>query len=388
MTAITLRRIFAGGAAALAAAGLAIVPAHAHSVVAEDAQPGGFATAEQLWTYQTRMNSLAARVESLTEPGYSGVIADPGARRLRVFWKGSAPTALRALAAQAPADIPVDITPARFTRDELLAATARAAKSKSFTSIGPAADGSGLVAGLAEGASAAATTVGAVPVTITPGVSPKPFVGRQADSSPYWGGGRWRIGRGGCSTGFGVVHKGTTKVLSAGHCGANGQTAIDGDGDPMGQVSGDNNARDTLLIHAPAQGKVFIGDWTSARWSDVGGKQASYPGNRICTSGASSGLHCDILVTGIDKVIDIGYQVGPVVAAEHNTRQCAAAPGDSGGPVISFRADHKVDARGTIVAGNDDQTRCPGSNPTGSYQVWYVDITKSLPLYDAALLTR
>lgn len=353
---------------------------------AQERGPSGFGSWAALWEYQGRMNALAGRVVALGGEGFGGVVADPDTRRLRVHWKGAVPAELAALAASAPADIPVVVERANFSRAELLAAAREVARVDGVTSVGPRPDGSGLAATVAGPSTSAVTAADGIPVQVTPGVRTAPMLAsRQGDSAPYWGGGRFRIGNGACTTGFAIIHGGRSKLLSAGHCGANGNAAVDGDGDRMGAIEGDSNSRDTLLVDARGGGSVFVGGWQSSRSKSVASARASVPGNYICTSGASSGEHCSIRVKAVDQTFNIGYPVYPTIAAEHPVRACAVAPGDSGGPVIAYRADGRVDALGTMVGGVMD-TPCEGASPTGSYRVWYTDLPSALRHYGASIV--
>lgn len=199
------------------------------------------------------------------------------------------------------------------------------------------------------------------------------LLNRQNDFAPYWGGARY-YASGGCSTGFGVYWNDARQILSAGHCGSNGQVAYDGGGptNTMGPIINDNNPRDTLMIRVAAGGRIYTGPYNAATSIGVGGAASDYVGNYVCTGGASSGEHCSIRVSVVNQFVNIGYVIGPMTQANHVTAgACAAAPGDSGGPVYSYRSDGRVDARGTISAGVTGTAVCPGVVANGSRTVWY-----------------
>ncbi|HKT04909.1 MAG TPA: hypothetical protein VJT31_35795, partial [Rugosimonospora sp.] len=137
MSGIRLRRtmLAATGAAAVAiglvagpasaAPGAAAKPATTGSVVAGTPVPGGFASWQELLRMQTRLNDAAARITAATrgaDTGFAGIVADPTARQLRVYWKGQAPGAL---IAAVRASVPVTVLPAAYTQRQLNAAAAR-----------------------------------------------------------------------------------------------------------------------------------------------------------------------------------------------------------------------------------------------------------------------
>ncbi|MBM0258124.1 S1 family peptidase [Micromonospora sp. 4G55] len=176
------------------------------------------------------------------------------------------------------------------------------------------------------------------------------------------------------------------QILSAGHCGSNGQVAYDGGGptNTMGPIINDNNPRDTLMIRVAAAGRIYTGPYNAATSIGVGGAASDYVGNYVCAGGASSGEHCNVRVSVVNQFINVGYVIGPVTQANHVTAgACAAAPGDSGGPVYSYRSDGRVDARGTISAGVTGTAVCPGVFANGSSTVWYAPLLR--PVGDAQI---
>ncbi|HEY0697872.1 MAG TPA: hypothetical protein VGD43_08685, partial [Micromonospora sp.] len=235
-----------------------------------------------------------------------------------------------------------------------------------------------------------------LPVSLSTAARPT-LLNRQNDYVPYWGGARY-YAAGGCSTGFGVYWNDARQILSAGHCGSNGQLAIDGGGaasDIMGPIVNDNNPRDTLMIRVSAGGRIYTGPFNAATSVGVGGAASDYVGNYVCTGGASSGEHCSIRVSVVNQFVNVGYVIGPVTQANHIIAGgWAAAPGDRGGPVYTYRSDGRIDGRGTISAGVTGTAICPGVVVNGSSVVWYAPLLRpvgdpqigSLTYYGAALI--
>jgi hypothetical protein len=380
-------------ATALTAAPAGAAPAGAGqtgSVVASTPVPGGFASWAELLKVQEKMNAAAERVSA--GPGFAGVVADPTSRQLRVYWKGQAPAGL---VAAARATVPVSVRSAAYSQKELSAAAARllAKAGNKITSVGPRADGAGLVVGTRNGLAGAAGFAG-VPVTVETGVSAEPAT-RVNDSPPWWGGGRWQTASGSCSTGFAVVHGGVNRMLSAGHCGSNGNVATDPTGEVIGTIINKNAATDTLIIAGNSGGRVFnnstdaAGNVVSEFSNPVIGRLASQVGNFVCTTGSFSGTRCSIQVAAINQCINV-TGIGIIcneVRAENTTRTNAAGNGDSGGAVeiVNPANTVQVSATGTLTAIDKANTQVPctgyvldTATRSCAWRIFYEDIVAGM----------
>lgn len=354
--------------------------------------PGGFASWADLLRIQHRMNTAAERIIRAVQrgenSGFAGIIADPTNRELRVYWKGEAPAAL---ITTTRGIVPTRVLPAAHSQRELLAVAARlrAKVGDKITTVGPRADGAGLLVGTQNGLRGAAKLAG-VPVTVQTGVAAAPAT-RWDDTAPWWGGAAWRnaTAGGGCSTGFAVYHGGVQRMLSAGHCADVNQIATDPTGQVIGPVVAANTFTDTLIIAGYSAGRVFnnsidaFGGVVSEFSNPVIGGWASQVGNWVCTSGAYSGTRCGIQVVARDLCINvrgIGIICGQV-QAENVARTNAAGEGDSGGPVEFVNPYNltQVYATGTNTAIDTVNTSvpCTGYVPTGrvcAWRVYYEDI--------------
>ncbi len=354
-----------------------------HTSSASAAVPGGFDSWAELFAMQRRLNAVAERILATGHDGHGGIVAAPADRALTVYWKGTIPARVRAVAAAA--DVPVLFRPARFTHSELVAEAQRLAADPTVVVIGPAPDGSGLTA----------TTTGplvtsTMPVTLSREPAPQPLaLNRVNDGTPYFGGGAtWNpIPGSTCSTGFAVLQASVPRMLTSAHCGANGQLVSDGGlvpgVDDIGIIGADVDARDTQWITAvPGKtfvGRVFTGPWSSGTSRGVGGAAIDFVGNFVCTGGARSGEHCVTLpdtppsqVTAVDQIV-AGVQ--PLTRAQSVVAGgCVGVPGDSGGPVYSLRADCRVDVRGTLttgILGPMCPNVFPGGPAVGAGTIWY-----------------
>ncbi|MGC4862457.1 hypothetical protein [Micromonospora sp. DT68] len=354
--------------------------------------PGGFASWTELLRLQQRMNTAAARITNAAQrsasSGFAGVVADPTTRQLQVYWKGEPPANL---VATARATVATRVLPAPYSQRELVAAAARlrAAAGDRITTVGPRADGAGLLVGTQDGL-LGATSLAGVPVTVQTGVAAAPAT-RWDDTAPWWGGAAWRntATGGGCSTGFGVFQGGVARMLSAAHCANLNVVAADPTGQTIGVVGTRNTGTDTLLIAGSSGGRVFnnstnaAGGVVSEFSNQVIGAQASQVGNFVCTSGAYSGTRCSIQVKARNLCINVrnfGTVCGQV-QAESTTRTNAVGQGDSGGPVEIVNAANtlQVWATGTNTAIDDTNTAttCTGYVTTGrvcAWRMYYEDI--------------
>ncbi|WP_089155469.1 hypothetical protein [Micromonospora sp. NBS 11-29] len=392
VAAIGLTLVVTGVSAAPAVAAPAGKATTTRSFVDGVGVPAGFASWAELFTVQQRMNTAAERIERAArrgpDSGFAGIVADPTARQLQVYWKGTAPAGLLAAARRV---VPTRVLPAAYSQRELAVAASRlrAAAGSEITTVGPRADGAGLLVGTQHGLLGAASLAG-VPVTVQTGVAAAPAT-RWDDTTPWWGGGAWRNSAtgGGCSTGFAVFQAGVARMLSAAHCANLNNVATDPTGQTIGTVTTRNVGSDTLIIAGSSAGRVFnnstdaAGAVVSEFSNPVIGAQASQVGNFVCTSGAYSGTRCSIQVRARDLCINVrnfGTVCGQV-QAENTTRTNAVGQGDSGGSVeiVNGANTNQVFATGTNTAIDDTNTAtaCTGYVPTGrvcAWRMYYEDI--------------
>jgi hypothetical protein len=342
--------------------------------------PGGYASWKDLLLDQQKMIKAADRITAAGGSGYSGVIAAPENRELRVYWKGKLPRQINDLVGQLRRDVAINVLPAQYSARELDREATRLirANRELITSIEPLQDGSGLTATTASvGATRTAIAGASVPVTLEHGVQPK-VASRWDDSPPWWGGAVWGTPNAACTTGFAVTYQGVSKILSSAHCANVGQTAVDPTGQVSGPVTHDNAARDTLLIGASAGGRVFnnpVGNVSTEFSNPVIGTTSSVVGLYVCTSGGFSGTNCNIRVTAVNVTINVGWLIQGTVRAEQQAFTNAAGGGDSGGPVEVVNPSNtlQVYAAGIVTATDyGTQVPCTGYRPTGRVCVWRI----------------
>jgi hypothetical protein len=400
---------------ALVGVGLAVlamtfipVPAAAISkpVTAPKAQPGGalpagFSDWNAVYAFQSRLDAAAEQIAAADRTGNASIVAGPANRELRVYWHGAVPRKLRTLAAGL--DVPVAFRPAQFPHSQLVHQARRLAADPRVAAVAPTADGSGLAATVAASmpvtARAALQAATTVPVTITVGDGPQPGAGRQSDTPVFWGGSRYNTTSGGCTNGIPVRVGSVYDMLSAGHCGNDGDAAnVPGQPTPTGTLLGKNGCRDNVLINYPSGSapRIYTGVNDSSSSVAVLGATIDFVGNLVATGGATSGEHLNIPVTQTDVFIHstaaCTTSIGPLTEASFTTDTCATARGDSGGPVYSYVGANVV-GRGTVYGGNFGTATCPGGVGTqGSRTLFYAPLFRpasdpeigSLDYYQAA----
>ncbi|MEV7229791.1 hypothetical protein AB0M79_22600 [Polymorphospora sp. NPDC051019] len=358
--------------------------------------PGGFATWSELVDVQTRLNAVAEKIASARNAGFAGIVAAPENREVRVYWKGDPGGTVRSLITDLNRTVPVRLLPARFSEVELAGAARRLAAVPNVVNVIPKVDGSGVqltVTGdSAQVGMAPAVRESAVPVSVVTGERPVATHSRQADISPYYGGGRFWSPIGACSTGFAINLGGPQQMLTAGHCGENGQTVTTGAGVPMGSIHSKILCQDIEIIDAPSFGRVFK-DLAPGSVA-VSGTADSFVGNWVIPNGASSGELGGVQVTAVNLFLAVNGipcdTVGPLIQARQVAGRCAVAPGDSGGPVIAYRPDGTANALGTITAGQNPvpNSACPSAIYAPGYNyVYYVPINASLRTYGVSIAT-
>jgi hypothetical protein len=370
-----------------------------------DAVPGGFASWAELLAVQERMVRAADAVTAAARAGdgLAGISAKPERRELWVYWKGAVPTAVGRVIAAHRAEVPVRVLPARYSRAELLAAAAKVAAQPGVAAVGPLVDGSGLSVSYSTVQARQSRALRDLGVPVTERARRPALASRQNSAAPHYGGAKYTYpvdgGNAMCTTGFAIQFpRGAVKrMLTAGHCGANGDTVYSGTGSVMGTVTGDNNTRDVMLISGSVAGRTYLNGWNSSTSKPVLAAIGSYADTLVCPSGAMTGEHCRVRITATDLTINVGYLIHPVVEAVHDDGTVAAGLGDSGGPVVAQDSSGplgggdvvNVYAVGTITAIDlADEVPCGSSYvPTEcSSTMYYVDILESLDYYNAAIV--
>jgi hypothetical protein len=356
----------------------------------------------------------ALRTAAQPAPGWVGISVDATASTLHLYWFGDLPATVARAVSVARRSATVVIHPARYSERTLLAAGARILPQDGVTSVAPLPDGSGVAVGVDEDAQTGArlplVAASPVPVVIQPFMHPVLAVGRQHDDvAPFHNGSmyHWPLPNnfiGLCTTGFAVDVAGQSRILSAGHCGEDGQTMYAGNGSGpapvLGTVSGDDNGHDTLLLNASSVGATFFGGITSTSTKPTQAVLDTFVNTLVCTSGAMTGQHCKIRIKLVNQTIKVKdengvlYSISPVVQAEQDDHDVAVGQGDSGGPVVAQDSSTPlgngsfmfVYPTGTITAEDSTTALACGSSvyPTNcAWRMFYADVPSALARYGA-----
>lgn len=319
--------------------------------------------------------------ESTHTGDYAGAVVDGAAGTLTVYWHGPATDLVNSVVADGAADgVRVIVNAAKYSAQQLEAArtklehtaigkTASVEPVAAMTSVEVNPDGSGLSVGYdpaethlsASDFSAHARGLAGVPVAATTRPSGSSVVlNRQNDLAPFVAGARLITPNDEyCSSGFDGTYGGHPVLLTAAHCGTSG-TFFNGNYGTYGTAIGHNNTYDVTFIKVSSnKNQYYEGCWcdTTGFHKNITSVGLSHDGDYVCTSGAMSGVHCNLLVTNAGVDLD-GYS-NVVIAKRTSTDTSgnnwfAAAAGDSGGPVVAS-ADGtygvNMQARGLIHAG-------------------------------------
>ncbi|MGK4580273.1 hypothetical protein [Kitasatospora sp. HPMI-4] len=373
---------------------------------------------------QYQLDALADRItgKSSTEAehtgGYAGAVVEARDGVLALYWKGAVSQNVKDVQKAAAAQgLKVTVRQSRYSAQELEGARRRlesAVKGKdtaaepvaAWNSIAVLSDGSGLYISyntptsrtLSNGRSTVppqrVTTVSAkdfatraqalagVPVQAAEGPEGADTFGRHDDSSPFWAGAELSTpGNAFCTTGFAGSHGGSDVVLTASHCGTSG-TFTTGTGNVEGWAQSSNTGLDTTFIqvNGSSGNQYYDGAWNNPNGyhKHVASWDLNHDGDYVCTSGAMSGVKCNILVkyAGVDSNIGGITRHNVVQAMRTDTSTHASANGDSGGPVVTS-------SDGTY--GNDMQARGLISGSWGQVVVcptWGVGIAMETTCYE------
>ncbi|MFE9429194.1 hypothetical protein ACFYNO_40335 [Kitasatospora sp. NPDC006697] len=371
---------------AVAALLIAAGPTPAADGVRADGIPGVTLVTDDLGARQVKLHQVGDAVQELVEHqdpalgGYSGMVVDPAARTLDLYWKGGVPAQVgRVIASRTPARYTVRVHPAPYSREELrraMEAFARVSRPGDWSSVFPQEQGTGLRIGYradrtrqspGQYAALAAGWTGGVPVTAVPEGGFADLAGARPSARPPWdAGAELRTPEGNfCSSGFAGYTGNQRVLLTAGHCGRQGGFRT-GDGQRVGDAVRSDEGLDITLVGLGqgGEGRVYDGAWNSASTRGLYGAGRNNTGDLVCTTGAMSGYHCDVRITATDGKLQTehGAVIGPVDLAEHlGGHDVVVAQGDSGGPVIADPSGPQaaMAARGILVAGGrDSQLPC------------------------------
>jgi hypothetical protein len=194
-----------------------------------------------------------------------------------------------------------------------------------------------------------------------------------------------------CSTGFGVVIGGLSRLLTAGHCfnvGTSvyngrslGGTSFTGSNTPMGTVfeSGWNSELDSEVISGSGSDLIWTGPIGNPQRATVSGVGTWAVGDQVCTSGANGGEICGLTVQHVNYCMNlfefpVSLRYVCHITQVHGAREIV--PGDSGGPVFRFSGS-ALEAVGTVS----------GLDALGNGVSWFTGIYAILGRWGAALRT-
>jgi hypothetical protein len=323
--------------------------------------------------------AIRKEIERRGYAGYAGIELEDD--QVAVWWKGKLPTAVAQAIGAARSIAPVRVGAAKHSLRELRAAGAelRSAYAAAQPRIKYAVDGSRVVVATNEraGITRQQPDVG-VPVEIV-GQGTKLLTSRRDDWAPWKSGADQINGNSRCTTGFPVRNGNNERfMLTAGHCGSNGNQIRDGAGEFMGTFTADNDGHDIALISTPGNvdNVMYVGGLDSNAVTTVVGWDWVFPGEYLCQSGGSSARDTGGPVCGL-RVEKFNTDSGDAVEARQVDGRPAVRGGDSGGPVYGPAANGGVVAKGinnyTYVGNNTILGFQDFGTATRDYGIWIVE---------------
>lgn len=223
------------------------------------------------------------------------------------------------------------------------------------------------------------------PVLIT-AVPPAPVSSRWADVAPWMAGGQHRSAAGLCSTGWPMGRAdGSSYLLTAAHCApgpAGTPVSYGASSGLIGTFEGKDRGLDTALIQVPRRADIAPRMWDGGV-SDVVAPRGvndeveftkpivdwseTFKGMYLCTSGSSTGAHCDLKVidSDVSYTNTLEWKIKKSATAKQVDGKVASGAGDSGGPIFSITGDNAdVVAVGLIAAGDSDRFVPCGAHPS------------------------
>jgi hypothetical protein len=379
----------------------------------------GSDVAQAIMIAQMPLVTAAQKITDLDPDGVAlgGIRLHVDRRAIELWWKGELPARVRQeIAVQTRNDIKIDVKPAKHSQQELNKAAQSIINNRGaypgLVRVGPLADGSGLEVGLT-GVSNAHSLRFPIDTKVVQEQMMTPL-SRADDSPPYYAGAVTTAVAGPqpprCTTGFAVarwafIFEVDRGLVTAEHCFFGGDIDfVDGHFDRLGHAeptpTGTNLKTDSLFIRTTAfslasAGYTYDGGVVSSFAKPVVGVNRPFPGMFVCTSGAGTGVHCNIMVDSINNhnifLVSTNFitHVEGVAVAREQSNGVAAGKGDSGGPVFTFAAQPgKVQATGMIVGGTDFLASCPPDQPVCHNTVFFVDISYVLSSHGVVLVTE
>ncbi|WP_212993172.1 trypsin-like serine protease [Actinoplanes auranticolor] len=324
-------------------------------------------------------SAVRKEIERRGPAGYAGIELED--EHVTVWWKGKLPAEMERTIAAARKIAPVHVGTAKHSLRELRTAGAelRSAYAAAKPRIKYAVDGSRIVVATSgrSGITRQLPNVGVAVEIVDQGT--KLLTSRRDDWAPWKSGADQINGNSRCTTGFPVRNGNNERfILTAGHCGSNGNQIRDGVGEFMGTFTADNDGHDIALISTPGNvdNVMYVGGLDSNVVTTVVGWDWTFPGEYLCQSGGSSARDTGGPVCGL-RVEKFNTDSGDAVEARQVDGRPAVRGGDSGGPVYGPAANGGVVAKGinnyTYVGNNTILGFQDFGTATRDYGIWIVE---------------
>ncbi|GIH02565.1 hypothetical protein Rhe02_06320 [Rhizocola hellebori] len=385
-------------------------PREEKPIIGNDDPKAGSNAAAELMALQAPLVDAAEAISRADKErtGLGGIRLRVKDRAADIYWKGEVPGEVREQIARLESiGYRAEVYEARYSGAELASAQEEILRARDaypdIVTIAPLVDGSGLRIGFLKGEPKPIEWPVEVEVVDEDRMV---FIDRATDTPPFWAGGVARLGGQVCSTGFAVGRQNwftlTTGILTAEHCARGGGVSVTtGAGRfigtaevPSPQTAAFNS--DSLFVPTNSAARMFDGAPVGAFSKPVVGWVNNFVGQFVCTSGASTGVHCDVITDLISSTALI--QTGPTSfvrvdnlvfgTALGSSTAIAAGSGDSGGPVFTLTADFsKVRAAGLMSIAQFGVPCNVAGLPFCGNRVGFINIGSVLQAQQAFILT-
>lgn len=347
---------------------------------------------------------LITRPNVFDQGFYESAVSIPD-RKMTLQWHGSSPLQAQAVAEGARRGLKVVIKSVSYTRDsveramKLLLDPKNSARLGGFTVTsvaGPTVENDQLtVAGLfpakttttaadissaAPAMAPAAKSLTGLDATFTVGHASIPYTTRSTDVGAKNAGGMIRgSSGGGCTSGFAIKRSGLTWTTTARHC-------TDASWRSWDLNTADSQYGNSYTADAGTGNRMLTGDgfyWMfDGAWNNASGYHKTVngladvsQGSAVCSSGANSGVHCNLIVDNMVESFNDGFGSYSSIRV-HAQSGIAGAHGDSGGPIlIPVSGGVYVKAVGMLQGSNEAQTSSCGSLRIATTCSAYIEFT-------------
>lgn len=225
-----------------------------------------------------------------------------------------------------------------------------------------------------------ATTTPNLAVKVEYGQPSSNFTTRATDTPGFNAGGMIKGANGsGCTSGFAIYIRGVSHTTTARHCTSTPFRAWSLSSSNYGSTTTTSGIGLARILSGTGFARSFDGAWNNSAgyFKTVNALADVSLGSHVCSSGANSGVHCNLVVDQMNESFNDGLGGSVTTIRVHQASGgVAGAHGDSGGPIIIPNSDGShVWAVGMLQGSNETQTSNCGSLRIATQCSSYIEFT-------------